>query len=268
VRGLKKKSLSTDGAIAAFITGLIHCFAGYDFTFVLATFFFSSSFWTKYKSEIKHKLEADFKEGGQRNTWQVLANSSTASIVCILYLWMVGTEQLKVDFGATGSKAASILISILIGHYACCNGDTWASELGILSKGDPYLITTGRRVPKGTNGGISVWGTFASVAAGFTIGIVYYLGSLPFAIGSHAPPQWPVIILATIAGALGSIIDSILGATLQYSSIDPKSGLFISHPVKGDKHITGIHLLNNHVVNYLSSILTSLLCAAIAPYLF
>jgi uncharacterized membrane protein len=63
VRGLKKRSLSLDGAIAAFFTGLVHCFAGYDFTFVLATFFFSSSFLTKYRSDIKRKIEADFKEG-------------------------------------------------------------------------------------------------------------------------------------------------------------------------------------------------------------
>ena len=63
VRGLRKKSLSIDGAVTAFVTGLIHCYAGYDVTFVLAFFFFSSSYFTKYKQEIKHKLEADFKEG-------------------------------------------------------------------------------------------------------------------------------------------------------------------------------------------------------------
>lgn len=63
VRGYRKRSLSLDGAVAAFVTGLIHCFAGYDFTFVLAVFFYSSSFWTKYKADVKHKLEADFKEG-------------------------------------------------------------------------------------------------------------------------------------------------------------------------------------------------------------
>jgi uncharacterized membrane protein len=70
VRGLKKKSLSLDGAVTAFITGLIHCFAGYDFTFVLAIFFYSSSFWTKYKSDIKHKIEADFKEGTSKTRFE------------------------------------------------------------------------------------------------------------------------------------------------------------------------------------------------------
>jgi uncharacterized protein (TIGR00297 family) len=196
----------------------------------------------------------------------VLANSSTASIICVLYLLWIGLDQYHIDFHQ--SKLASTLICLLIGHYACCNGDTWASELGILSRSDPYLITTWKQVPKGTNGGISAWGTFASITAGFLIGVIYYLGSLPFAIGSQSPAQWPVILLATFAGVAGSIIDSLLGATLQYSSIDPKSGLVISHPVKGDKHITGIYFLNNHVVNYLSSVLTAILCAIIGPYFF
>ena len=180
-------------------------------------------------------------------------------------MW-VGLDQWRVDFQR--SRLALFLICAFIGHYACCNGDTWASELGVLSKNDPILITTFKRVPKGTNGGISAWGTFASIAAGFLIGVVYYLGSLPFAIGTNAPSQWPIILLATFAGTVGSIIDSLMGATLQYSSVDPKTGLVVSHPVKGDKHITGIHFLNNHVVNYLSSVGTALICGALGTFIF
>lgn len=107
------------------------------------------------------------------------------------------------------------------GVFACCNGDTWASELGpVLSNSDPFLITAWKRVPKGTNGAISLMGTIASSLGGLLIGVAQYITLYYFAdimLWANAPPQWPVILFGALAGFLGSLIDSLLGATLQYS---------------------------------------------------
>lgn len=112
---------------------------------------------------------------------------------------------------------------------ACCNGDTWASELGTaLSNSDPVLVTTWKKVPKGTNGGISLIGTICSTAGGFLIGISHYLTIVFFSdktLLNYAPPQWPVMFYGAFAGFIGSLVDSFLGATLQYSG---KYNLFFS----------------------------------------
>lgn len=39
---------------------------------------------------------------------------------------------------------------VILGSFACANADTWASEFGtVLTSKDPWLITSGKRVPKG-----------------------------------------------------------------------------------------------------------------------
>lgn len=65
------------------------------------------------------------------------------------------------------------LILATLGHFSTCLGDTLASELGILSppSSPPRLVTAPwRKVPPGTNGGMSLVGTAASVGGGLFIG--------------------------------------------------------------------------------------------------
>lgn len=63
-------------------------------------------------------------------------------------------------------------------HFACCLGDTLASELGILSKTPPRLITTLKTVPPGTNGAISKVGTAASIGGGVIMGLTMWCSLL------------------------------------------------------------------------------------------
>lgn len=106
----------------------------------MLVFFFTSSKLTKVGEDKKRRVDADFKEGGQRNWVQVLSNSGIASVL-VLVLWSkTGLQDKCLD--SKESVFITSLIGGVIGHYACCNGDTWSSELGILSDAQPRLITT------------------------------------------------------------------------------------------------------------------------------
>src|ERR1700761_5268088 len=75
----------------------------------------------------------------------------------------------RVNFPLSRHAAAACLLQCQ-SHFACCLGDTLASELGILSSSPPRLVTTWKPVPPGTNGGVSVGGTLASVVGGIIMG--------------------------------------------------------------------------------------------------
>ena len=74
----------------------------------------------------------------------------------------------------------------------------------------------------GTNGGVSVAGTLASALGGAVVGVAFYI-STALCVHSdlllRSAPQLPVILVCSIAGLVGSTIDSLLGATVQYSGL-------------------------------------------------
>jgi len=268
LRSYRKKSLSWDGAINAAVTGFFHFLVGVSPTVLLLAFFFSSSRLTKYKADIKRKIEEEYKEGGQRNWKQVFVNSGLELVVCWLYLYWFGDVEHPINFNT--HYWPSYLISLIIGGYSCSNGDTWASELGVTSEGSVWLITTGQRVPKGTNGGISVFGTAASVGGGFLIGAMHYLCT--FFVSDNFDvairTQWPSILLGTFAGFTGAMMDSFLGATLEYSGFDEKKNMVVSKKAENVKHISGRDILKGNHVNFLSIIITAFLSAWVAPHFY
>lgn len=74
-------------------------------------------------------------------------------------------------------------------------------------------------VRRGTNGGVTKTGLLAAAAGGSVIGLSFVLLELStMRCGSDKIlSQLLVIPVATVAGLGGSIIDSLLGATLQFS---------------------------------------------------
>jgi len=264
--GHGRKSLTTSGALLALIVGFCLTLAHYSFFLCLLAFFITSSKATKYKQELKEQVEEDFKENGQRNWLQVLCNGGMAFELSLLYLLDIGSSDLPVDF--RHQYRASWLGMAVLGAIACCNGDTWASELGsVLAKQDPFLITTFQKVPRGTNGGVTPMGLLVSFLGGIAVGVAYFVGVVMSASAVDrdiAPNQLLIILVGGLGGLLGSLLDSLIGASLQFSGKDAKSGKIVEVAREGVIPICGKMVLDNHSVNLVSSILTALLLPKVA----
>ena len=94
-------------------------------------------------------------------------------------------------------------------HFACCMGDTLASELGILSSSPPILLTTLRTVPPGTNGALSLVGTAASIGGGMAMGWIMWAAlSVESAACRDQTGDLFLLLLGwgAVAGGLGSLV--------------------------------------------------------------
>lgn len=75
----------------------------------------------------------------------------------------------------------------------------------------------------GTNGGVTPIGLVASFLGGLVVGVVYFVTQLLLVNDLHmADPQWPIIVYGGVAGLAGSMLDSFLGAHMQYSGMSRK----------------------------------------------
>lgn len=157
----------------------------------------------------------------------------------------------------------------------------------MLSSSQPRLITNlQRKVPAGVNGGVTGLGLAASAAGGLCVGAA--LAAIGMLTGEAQAVQaiinqhlWPAplqllpftarqalfwLVLSLFCGLVGSVVDSVLGATLQFSGYDPATGKVTAQPGPGVKHISGQPWLSNDAVNASSALLISLLAAAIGVY--
>mmetsp|Transcript_32289 Transcript_32289/g.68295 ORF Transcript_32289/g.68295 Transcript_32289/m.68295 type:complete len:192 (+) Transcript_32289:2-577(+) len=184
-------------------------------------------------------------------------------MIQLAHAYYYGEEQ-SIDFSK--SPQASSLACALIAHHATSLADTLASELGILSKSQPILIISGKKVPPGTNGGVTLLGTGFSALGGFIIG----LGAATFDVigGLNVQPS-AYVTFGTICGILGSIVDSILGATLQVTYFDSEKKVVCSDFVASSSvRISGSDVLSNAQVNVASILITSLAGSVIGNHIF
>lgn len=193
-------ALSRSGAIAAAILGtIIFGLGGLGWAVSLLIFFVSSSLLSRLFKRQKDYLEEKFSKGSRRDAGQVVANGGIAGVCVILHLLFQEAIWPWVAFA---------------GALAAANADTWATELGVLSPRLPRLITTAREVERGTSGGISLTGSLAALAGAFLVALAAVL-LWQGKIFSLAPAAMGWMIWISLAGLAASLIDSLLGATLQ-----------------------------------------------------
>lgn len=237
---LKLGFLSKSGAIAACLLGtIVFGLGGFSWAVVLMGFFISSSILSKLFKRRKKDLDEKFSKGSKRDAWQVWANGGIAGIFVILHAFFPESTWTWLAFG---------------GVMAAVNADTWATELGVLSKQKPINLVTGRTVDRGASGGISALGTFAAFLAAFFIGalvVLFWPNSLQDLSGTD---PWMILIGITAAGVFGSLVDSFLGATIQAiyycPACDKETEKYPQHSCETKTNfLRGWTWFNNDVVN-------------------
>src|SRR5512140_3597597 len=183
-------SLSRSGAAAAFVVGTIAIAAGWVWGALLILYFVSSSLLSRMGAALKaQRSGAIVEKGGARDAAQVLANGVVFALAALLQLIRPSELWLAAGAGALASSAA----------------DTWGTEIGMLSKTFPRMITTWQRVPTGTSGGVSAMGLGATVAGAMFISLAAWL--------VHRNVH--VALAVSLGGLAGAFVDSVGGALWQ-----------------------------------------------------
>ncbi|MFN2636589.1 MAG: DUF92 domain-containing protein [Gemmatimonadaceae bacterium] len=185
----KAGSLTTSGTIAAAVVGTLTVVAGWAWAILLLLMFVPATGLSKMGETRKSELVGSVVEKhGRRDAWQVLANGGVYMASAVGSLVFPSQVWYAVASGALAASAA----------------DTWATEIGTLVGGEPVSIITGKPVPRGTSGGVTMLGSLAAVGGALFIALAVTL------------TRWPVhFAAAALGGIVGALADSLLGATLQ-----------------------------------------------------
>ncbi|CAM4238411.1 uncharacterized protein (TIGR00297 family) [Paenibacillus endophyticus] len=243
------RSLSLSGAWSAVVMGTGFVTLGEPVWFgLLIAFFISSSAWSRYKRKHRTKAlaEAKYEKTGRRDAGQVWANGGAGLLLCAAHaIWP--------DQG---------WLFAYIGVMAAVNADTWATEIGALSKSAPRSVTSGKPVTAGTSGGVTPLGSAAALAGAVFIGAVAALllaapQPAEAAAGTLGGAAAAYIAAAAAAGLAGAFADSLLGATGQAMfrcQVCGSETERAAHCGSAAVKVRGFAWLNNDRVNLLSSL--------------
>jgi len=192
------KALTVSGALGMVAVGTIVMGLGrLAFATPLLFFFISSSLLSKIKTARKESALALAEKSDTRDLGQVLANGGITSLAVIA--WSISHHEFFLLAGLASIAEAS--------------ADTWATEIGTLSKFPPRSIISGKKCLPGESGGITFLGLTASLAGAASTAFIG-LWSVSRLV-DNSLPLGDYFLPATLAAFLGAIVDSILGATVQ-----------------------------------------------------
>jgi len=242
----RKRSLSRSGMFGAILIGtIVWGLGGWVWGILLIAFFISSSLLSHYRQAQKSEVTRRFAKTGGRDLGQTLANGGWGTVLAVLHLFYPTHDWLFFAF---------------VGSIAAVTADTWATELGILSRNSPRLITTGRRVSPGTSGAVSPLGTVASLVGASFIGfLAHWLSILAGLLSNGFVARYWVWLplIAGGSGLLGSFFDSLLGATAQAMYYCEECEEVSERPLhrcgRAARWVRGLRFLGNDMVNFLCS---------------
>jgi uncharacterized protein (TIGR00297 family) len=179
--------------IAALTGAVVACavFAGGGFTglAMMTVFFILGSAATSWQLKTKQIINAE--EKSSRTAGQVLANAGMAGICGVLVLLL--------------PQRSDLFQLMMAASLASATADTLSSELGMVYGRRFFNIVTFKDDVRGLDGVVSMEGTLIGSAGAAVIAIIYFIGN-----------GWSVnLFWIVVAGTLGNLIDSVLGAVLE-----------------------------------------------------
>lgn len=190
------KKLTLLAALTGGLIGFaIYQGAGFTGIFLLSAFFLLGTLATSWKIELKEKERVAERDRGKRKPGQVLANGGVAAILGLI-IWAYPETSVLLQLTMAGSLSAAA-------------ADTLSSELGMVYGRRFYNIRTFRRDKKGLDGVISLEGTVCGIFGSVVIALIYSIGF-----------GWNLnFLIIIIAGTIGNLVDSLLGATLERKGV-------------------------------------------------
>lgn len=203
----RARALTQDGAVAAAIVGfIVFGWGRMAAAWPLFVFFTTASALTKVSARLRRRTgtrsvsKRSSRDEKGRRAPQVVANGGVAAAaVAASWLW-----------------PHPLWTAAFAGAIATSTADTWATELGVVSRRPPVLITTRKPAVPGQSGAISSVGTMAGAAGAVLIGVVAAATFGHDALGAAETVNAAALAFAVaVGGIVGMLLDSVLGATVQ-----------------------------------------------------